>query len=76
MAGLGAASSGMTTTIHEYWNQNRADERRQVLADQQLQTVQQEEQQKQDLLRISNQILDLAKAIHAIDIARSADESA
>jgi uncharacterized membrane protein len=43
-------------------SQNRADERRQVLADQQWQTVRQEEQQNEDLLRISNQILDLTKA--------------
>jgi uncharacterized membrane protein len=55
-------------------SQNRADEKRQVLADQQWQTVQQEEQQNEDLLRISNQILDLTKAIHAMNIARSADD--
>jgi hypothetical protein len=35
-----------------------------VLADQQWQTVRQEEQQNEDLLRISNKILDLTKAIH------------
>jgi uncharacterized membrane protein len=53
-------------------SQNRADEKRQVLADQQWQTVRQEEQQNEELLHISNQILDLAKAIHAMDLARSA----
>jgi uncharacterized membrane protein len=38
-------------------SQNRADEKRQVLADQQWQTVQGEEQQNEELLRLSNQIL-------------------
>jgi uncharacterized membrane protein len=52
-------------------SQNRADEKRQVLADHQWQTVQQEEQQNQELLRLSNQILELTKAIHALDTARS-----
>ena len=47
-------------------SQNRADEKRQVLADHQWQTVQQEEQQNEELLHISNQILDLTKAIHAL----------
>ena len=46
-------------------SQNRADERRQVIADQQWQTVQEEEQQNEKLLRQSNEILDLTKAIHA-----------
>jgi len=55
-------------------SQNRADERRQMLADQQWQTVRQEEQQNEELLRISNQILDLTKAIHAMNLARSAGD--
>jgi uncharacterized membrane protein len=42
-------------------SQNRADEKRQVLADHQWQTVQQEEQQNEQLLHISNQILGLTK---------------
>ena len=50
-------------------SQNRADERRQVLADQQWQTVQDEEQQNEELLRLSNQILELTKAIHATSAA-------
>jgi uncharacterized membrane protein len=41
-------------------SQNRADEKRQVLADHQWQTVQ-----------LSNQILELTKAIHAMSAARS-----
>jgi uncharacterized membrane protein len=52
-------------------SQNRADEKRQVLADHQWQTVQEEEQQNEQLLRLSNQILELTQAIHALDTARS-----
>jgi uncharacterized membrane protein len=52
-------------------SQNRADEKRQVLADQQWQTVQDEEQQNEELLRLSNQILELTKAIHAMSAARA-----
>ena len=47
-------------------SQNRADEKREVLADHQWQTVQQEEQQNEQLLNISNQILELTKATHAM----------
>jgi uncharacterized membrane protein len=46
-------------------SQNRADERRQMLADQQWQTVRQEEQQNEELLRISNQLLDLTNLGHS-----------
>jgi uncharacterized membrane protein len=52
-------------------SQNRADEKRQVLADHQWQTVQEEEQQDEELLQLSNQILELTKAIHALGTARS-----
>jgi uncharacterized membrane protein len=52
-------------------SQNRADEKRQVLADHQWQTVQEEEQQDEELLRLSTQILELTKAIHALTTARS-----
>jgi uncharacterized membrane protein len=52
-------------------SQNRADEKRQVLADQQWQTVQDEERQNEELLRLSNQILELTKAIHATSGARA-----
>jgi uncharacterized membrane protein len=47
-------------------SQNRADAKRQVLADHQWQIVQTEEKQNEDLLRISNQILEVTKAIHAL----------
>ena len=46
-------------------SQNRADAKRQVLADQQWQTVKEEDTQNQQLLDLSNQILELTKAIHA-----------
>jgi uncharacterized membrane protein len=42
-------------------SQNRADEKRQVLADQQWQTVQDEERQNEVLLELSRQILDVAE---------------
>jgi len=45
-------------------SQNRADARRQVLADQQWEFVQTEERQNEELLRLSNQILELTEAIH------------
>ena len=45
-------------------SQNRADEKRQVIANEQWRTVQQEEQQNERLLRLSNEILDLAREIH------------
>ena len=44
--------------------ENRADDKRQVLADQEWQTVQQEERQNEELLKLSNEILELTKAIH------------
>jgi uncharacterized membrane protein len=53
-------------------SQNRADEKRQVLADHQWQTVQEEDQQNEQLLGLSNQILELTKAIHQITTAQSA----
>ena len=46
-------------------SQNRADAKRQVIADQQWQTVKEEDSQNQRLLELSHEILDLTKAIHA-----------
>jgi uncharacterized membrane protein len=46
-------------------SQNRAELKRQVVADQQWQTVKEEDKQNQELLSLSNQILELTKAIHA-----------
>jgi uncharacterized membrane protein len=51
-------------------SQNRADEKRRLLADHQWQIVQDEEQQNEQLLHISNQILELTRAIHAVTAAR------
>src|SRR6266516_6794706 len=47
-------------------SQNRADAKRQVLADHQWQIVQEEETQNEDLLDISKRILELTQAIHAL----------
>jgi uncharacterized membrane protein len=47
-------------------SQNRADERRQVLADHQWELVQAEEKQNEELLAISRQILELTKEIHGL----------
>ncbi|HEY9495053.1 MAG TPA: DUF1003 domain-containing protein [Intrasporangium sp.] len=52
-------------------SQNRADEKRQVIADEAWRTVQEEEQQNEILLRLSNEILDLTKEIHAASAAAS-----
>ncbi|MCW2985418.1 MAG: hypothetical protein JWR63_2988 [Conexibacter sp.] len=46
-------------------SQNRADAKRQVLADEQWKTVQEEDRQNQELLELSKQILDLTKEVHA-----------
>jgi uncharacterized membrane protein len=51
-------------------SQNRADAKRQVIADQQWHTVQEEDQQNRQLLELSEQILDLTKAVH--EYARAA----
>lgn len=47
-------------------SQNRADAKREALADQQWHTVQEEDRQNEELLDLSRQILDLTKAIHAM----------
>jgi uncharacterized membrane protein len=46
-------------------SQNRADAKRQVIADQQWKTVREEDKQNVELIDLSNQILELTKAIHA-----------
>ena len=45
-------------------SQNRADAKRQIIADQQWNTVQEEDQQNRQLLELSHQILELTKAVH------------
>jgi uncharacterized membrane protein len=51
-------------------SQNRADAKRQVIANQQWQTVKEEDKQNEDLLKLSNQILELTKAIHSFTSPR------
>ena len=53
-------------------SQNRADEKRQALADSEWKIVQIEEQQNEQLLEISNQILELTKAVHGV-VAKGPD---
>jgi uncharacterized membrane protein len=52
-------------------SQNRADAKRQVIADQQWQTVKEEDRQNVELIDLSKQILDLTKAVHAYAAANS-----
>jgi uncharacterized membrane protein len=52
-------------------SQNRADAKRQVIADQQWQTVKEEDKQNQELLDLSNQILALTRAIHEFTSPRA-----
>ena len=53
-------------------SQNRADAKRQVIADQQWRTVQEEDQQNVELLDLSRQILALTKEVRALaDAGRS-----
>ncbi|HKP88408.1 MAG TPA: DUF1003 domain-containing protein [Thermoleophilaceae bacterium] len=47
-------------------SQNRADAKRQILADQQWKTVQEEERQNTELLELSQQILELTKEIRGL----------
>jgi uncharacterized membrane protein len=53
-------------------SQNRADAKRQVIADQQWQTVREEDRQNEELLDLSHQILELTKSIHSATNSRSA----
>jgi uncharacterized membrane protein len=47
-------------------SQNRADAKRQVVADEQWKTVQEEDHQNKELLALSKQILDLTKEVRAL----------
>ena len=51
-------------------SQNRADEKRQALADHQWQLIQDEEKQNEELIGISRQILDLTRQVHGL-VSRS-----
>ena len=53
-------------------SQNRADAKRQVIADEQWQTVKEEDRQNEELLELSRQILELTKAIHSVTTPQKA----
>src|SRR5207253_11280023 len=50
-------------------SQNRADARRQILADHQWMVVQDEEHQNEELLAISKQLLSITQEVHALTTA-------
>jgi uncharacterized membrane protein len=52
-------------------SQNRADQKRQVLAGQEWQSVQLEEKQNEELLDLSKRILELTDAIHRLTLAHT-----
>ena len=52
-------------------SQNRADAKRQVVANLQWKTVREEDTQNRELIDLSNQILELTKAIHSATNARA-----
>jgi uncharacterized membrane protein len=56
-------------------SQNRADAKRIVLANQQWEMVQTEDHQNEELLRLSRQILELTKAVHATMASQQHDPS-
>jgi uncharacterized membrane protein len=51
-------------------SQNRADAKRQIVADEQWSMVQTEDKQNEELLSISKEILDLTKRVHDIQTAK------
>jgi uncharacterized membrane protein len=56
-------------------SQNRADVRRQRLADHEWQTVREEQQQNAELLELSRQILALTKEVRALTSGERGDTS-
>jgi uncharacterized membrane protein len=55
-------------------SQNRADEKRRVLADHQWELVQHEEQQNEQLLQLSESILNLTAEVHQLTVATTAGQ--
>jgi len=53
-------------------SQNRADEKRKVLADHQWELVQHEEQQNEELLQLSQNILNLTSEVHELTVSMTA----
>jgi uncharacterized membrane protein len=56
-------------------SQNRADAKHQVVADQQWLTVKEEDRQNVELIKLSNEILELTKAIHSSTSGRSSERT-
>jgi uncharacterized membrane protein len=56
-------------------SQNRADQKRQALADNEWQIVQAEEEQNEQLIGLSKQILELTTAIHHVTTAMAAGQA-
>jgi uncharacterized membrane protein len=56
-------------------SQNRADAKREVLANQQWATVQDEDKQNVELRDLSHQILELTKAVHAVTTGADSDHT-
>jgi uncharacterized membrane protein len=56
-------------------SQNRADAKRQAVADQHWQLVKEEDRQNEELLELSHQILELTKAVHAFAAKRAESEA-
>lgn len=52
-------------------SQNRADEKRHAMAEHEWQLVQEEEQQNEELLALSRQILELTKTVHDLAVRRA-----
>jgi hypothetical protein len=55
-------------------SQNRTDEKRQVLANDQWEFVQREEKQNEELIALSSQILALTQAVHAMAASKSSED--
>jgi uncharacterized membrane protein len=51
-------------------SQNRQDAARQALADSEFKTVQAEEGQNEELIRLSNEILELTREVHRLTVGR------
>jgi uncharacterized membrane protein len=56
-------------------SQNRADAKRQVIANEQWQTVKEEDEQNQELLGLSNQILSVVTEVHALSSATAKERA-
>jgi uncharacterized membrane protein len=55
-------------------SQNRADTKREVIANEQWAMVQEEDHQNEELLKLSHQILELTRAVHTYAAQRSATD--